>query len=290
MKLKRILNLVIFISVLFLFLTTVNAAQLTTLQKEDVCIRDYFNSVGYGNYQSAKESGSVLFAQADDEVYQDIYGFKSKSTSKGFLLSLLLPGAGEFYAESKIKAGIFLGLEALLWAGYLSYHGKAKNKEDEYIDFANTNWSREAYTDSMLTIYGVDIDTIQTGTKMVSDYDSVVIVEHLPDTKTQQYYEMIGKYDQFRYGWDDYDRTNFLTPHRNHYLDMRDDSNKLFDNARYSLIAIIGNHILSGFDAVWSIKRYNKKAGGFSELNMKIRLVEEYDQKPSPRILLTYKF
>ena len=290
MRLKRIFNLVIFVSVLLLFLSSVNASQLTTPQNEDISIRDYFNSVGYGNYQSAKETGDLLFAQAGDEVYQDIYGFKSKSTSKGFLLSLLLPGAGEYYAESKIKAGVFLGLEALLWVGYLSYHGKAENKEDEYIDFANTNWSKEAYSDSMLTIYGVDIDTIQTGTKLVSDYDSVVIVEHLPDTKTQQYYEMIGKYDQFRYGWDDFDRENFLTPHRNFYLNLRDDSNKLFDNARYSLIAIIGNHILSGFDAVWSVKRYNKKAGGFSQLDMKIRLVQEYDQKPSPRLLLTYKF
>jgi hypothetical protein len=287
---RRFLSLIILILISFSFFSTGNAAPINNPQNEDISIRDYFNSVGYGNYQSAKESGDLFLAQTDDEVYQDIYGFKSKSTSKGFLLSLLLPGAGEFYAESKIKAGVFLGLEVLLWAGYLSYHNKAENKESEYIDFANTNWSREAYTDSMLTIYGVDIDTIQTGTKLVSDYDSVVIVEHLPDTKTQQYYEMIGKYDQFRYGWDDFDRTNFLTPHRNHYLDMRDDSNKLFDNARYSLIAIIGNHILSGFDAVWSVKKYNKKAGGFSELNMKIRLVEEYDQKPSPRILFTYKF
>ena len=287
---RRFLILIVFILILFLCFSISNAATLTNPQNEDVSIRDYFNSVGYGNYWSAKESGDLLFAQAGDEVYQDIYGFKSKSPSKGFILSLLLPGAGEFYAESKIKAGIFLGLEALLWTGYLSYHGKAKNKEDEYIDFANLNWSEQDYEDSMLIIYGVNINEVPTGSTLVCDYDSVVIIEHLPDSKTQQYYEMIGKYDQFRYGWDDFDPKNFLTPHRNLYLNLRDDSNKLFDNARYSLIAIIGNHILSGFDAGWSVKRYNKKAGGFSQLDMKIRLVEEYDQKPSPRIFLTYKF
>jgi hypothetical protein len=287
---RRFLNLIIFILISFLFFSIGNAIQLTTPQEEDVSIRDYFNSVGYGNYQRAKESGDLLLAQADDEVYQDIYGFKSKSTSKGFLLSMLLPGAGEYYAESKLKAGIFLSLEALFWTGYLSYHNKAGNKENEYKNFADLNWSEQAYKDSMLTIYGVDIDTISTGTKLISDYDSVVIVEHLPDSKTQQYYEMVGKYDQFRYGWDDFDRTNFLTPHRNFYLNLRDDSNKLFDNARYTLIAIIGNHILSAFDAVWSVKTYNKKEGGFSQFNMKLRLVEEYDRNLSPRILLTYKF
>ena len=152
----------------------------------------------------------------------------------------------------------------------------AEQKEDEFRDFANAHWSATDYAVHLINEFGTVEDTLPG--------------DKLPDMKTQQYYEMIGKYDQFRYGWDDFDPTNFMTPHRNHYLNLRDDSNKLFDNARYSLIAIIGNHILSAFDAVWSVKRYNKKAGGFSQFNMKIRLVEEYDQNLSPRILLTYKF
>jgi len=279
----------LFILILLLFFSTSQANLLTESRSEDNTIKNYFNSIAYGNYQKAKELNGLYFAQAEKEMDRDIYGFKSKSTGKGFILSLLLPGAGEYYAESKIKAGVFLGMEALFWTGYLSYHGKATKKEDEYIDFADLHWSEQAYKESMLTIYGVDIDTVDTGVKLKSEYDSVVLVEHLPDTKTQQYYEMIGKYDQFRYGWDDFDPYNFDTPRRNLYLTMRDDSNKLFDKARFSLVAIIGNHILSAFDAVWSVKRYNKKADRFSQFNLKFRLVE-YDQKLIPKVLLTYKF
>jgi hypothetical protein len=289
MNTKKFFNLNLLILVLFLFSSMAQANPLTEPTSKEISISHYFNSLTYGNYQKAKELNGLQLAQAGEEIHQDIYGFKTKSPSKAFILSLLLPGAGEFYAGSKIKAGVFLGLEALFWTGYLSYHGKATDKEDEYLRFADLNWSEKAYKESMLTIYGVDIDTIPTGLKLVSDYDSVVIVEHLPDSKTQQYYEMIGKYNQFRYGWDDYDPDNFITPHRNLYLNMRDDSNKLFDKARYSLVAIIGNHILSGFDAVWSVKRYNKKADRFSQFNLKLRLAE-YNQELIPRVSLTYKF
>jgi hypothetical protein len=274
----------------FLFLSISLANSLTKPETQDISIRDYFNSISYGNYQKTEEFAASQSVLAQEETLPDIYGIETKSPRKGFILSLLLPGAGEFYAESKIKAGVFLGLEALFWTGYLSYHGKAKDKEDEYLNYADIHWKEQAYRDSLKNIYQIDnIDSVPTGTRLTSDFDTVVIIEHLPDSKTQQYYEMIGKYDQFRYGWDDFDPRNFLTPHRDLYLNMRDDSNKLFDKAKYSLVAVIGNHILSGFDGVWSVKRYNTKADRFSQLNMKIRLVE-HDQELIPKLFLTYKF
>jgi hypothetical protein len=289
MNMKRLFNLVAFASTLLLFFSISGANPSSEPEREDISIHRYFSSIAYGNYLKAEGIAGSGLALAAEEIPVDIYGFKSKSARKAFILSLLLPGAGEFYAESKIKAGVFLGLEALFWTGYLSYHSKATDKEDEYLTYADVHWSQEAYKESMLTIYGVDIDTVPTGKRLVSEYDSVVVIEHLPGSKTQQYYEMIGKYDQFRYGWDDYERENFVTPHRDLYLDMRDESNKFFDRATYSLVAIIGNHILSGFDAVWSVKRYNRKIDRFSELNMKIRLVER-DRELIPKLFLTYRF
>ncbi len=289
MNLKRFFSLIVFALTFLLFLSISQANPLTRPEAQDLSIRDYFNSINYGNYKTATSFAESQSGLEQEETLPDIYGLKSKSPKKGFILSLLLPGAGEFYAGSKIKAGVFLGLEALLWAGYLSYHGKAEDKENEYLNFADGHWSEAAYKESMLTIYGVDIDTVVTGKRLVSDFDSVVIIEHLPATKNQQYYEMIGKYDQFRYGWDDFDPRNFLTFHRDLYLNMRDDSNKLFDKAKYSLVAVIGNHLLSGFDAVWSVKRHNRKADRFSQFDMKIRLVE-HDQELVPKLFLTYKF
>jgi len=289
MKMRAFINSVVFVLTLVLLFSISQAGPLAESQREEISIRNYFNSIVYGNYHRAGEFAGPELSLAAEESSVDIYGFETKSPRKGFILSLLLPGAGEFYAESKIKAGVFLGLEVLFWTGYLSYHSKATDKEDEYLNYADLHWSDSAYTESMLTIYGVKIDTIPTGTRLVSEDDSVVIIEHLPGSKTQQYYEMIGKYDQFRYGWDDFDPKNFLTPHRNFYLDMRDESNKFFDRAKYSLAAIIGNHILSGFDAVWSVKRYNAKADRFSQVDMKIRLVER-DRELVPKLFLTYKF
>ena len=49
-----------------------------------------------------------------------------KSLKKAFFLSLLLPGAGEYYSGSKAQARAFLGAEAAIWsfAGYSKFQGE----------------------------------------------------------------------------------------------------------------------------------------------------------------------
>ena len=57
---------------------------------------------------------------------------KLKSPQKAFLLSLLLPGAGQFYTESKTKAKIFVGSEASLWIGFLALQTVGSWKKSDY--------------------------------------------------------------------------------------------------------------------------------------------------------------
>ncbi len=47
---------------------------------------------------------------------------------------------------------------------------------------------------------GVHVDSI---TKVLTDKNDTWVTHSLPSTKTQQYYEMVGKYLQFVYGWKD---------------------------------------------------------------------------------------
>lgn len=51
---------------------------------------------------------------------------KKKSLKKAFFLSLVLPGAGEYYSGSKVQARAFLGAEAAIWsfAGYSKFQGE----------------------------------------------------------------------------------------------------------------------------------------------------------------------
>lgn len=215
----------------------------------------------------------------------DIYGFKGKSLRKAFILSLLVPGSGEFYAGSKIKAAVFLGIDVTLWALYFNYHGKGKDKEDQYKVYADTYWSEDEYIQWLIDTYGItddrqpyEVDPLTGEEKYFS--------HHLPDSKTGQYYEMIGKYEQFSEGWVDYDTTSL---YRETYLDMRHNANDLLNKATYSAMFSLANHILSAFDAAISVKKYNKKGERFSQLKFKVRLVER-ERELIPRLTLGMEF
>ena len=94
--------------------------------------------------------------------------------------------------------------------------------------------------------------------------------------KDRHYYENIGKYDQFVGGWSDVstswyweekdvgDSTEIVikTPMKQSYLDDRYKSNQWLSFAKFSISAMMFNHVISGLEAVWanrSIK--NEKSG-----------------------------
>ena len=271
-------------------------------------INGYFNQI---DYQSSQQLYSLTQSDSTGKPKPniDVYHFKGKSTKRGFLYSLILPGAGEFYAGSKIKAVLFIGLEAAFWTGYFSNHKKGKDKEDQYINFANANWDIYAYSEYLVAHYGVPIDstTLDTvnNTFIVIDTPGVYyvgsdtfVMSHSvhPEAgtglvKDQQYYEMIGKYEQFRFGWNDYDTTlDASLSFRNFYLDLRHDSNSLLDKANRYVMISLANHLLSAFDAAIAVRHYNRKGEKFSEIDIKLRLAEYNKNEIIPKLTVSTKF
>ncbi len=55
---------------------------------------------------------------------------------KAGFLSLLLPGAGQFYNGDRGKALVFAGAEAAVWTSYLVFHFQAEGLSDDYKDYA----------------------------------------------------------------------------------------------------------------------------------------------------------
>jgi len=224
---------------------------------------------------------------AQAEEMTDVYGFKGKSLKRAFLYSLILPGSGELYAGSKIKAAVFFGLDVTFWALYFNYHGKGKNKEDEYQAYADVHWSEAEYTQWLIDSLGITSDTARYWDPEKQEW--TYLSHHLPDKKTQQYYEMIGKYEQFSAGWDDWDWLTRYSANRNLYLDWRRQSNDMLNNAKYFAMFSLANHILSAFDAAVSVKKYNKKGERFSQIQLKMRLVRR-DGEIIPRLSAGIQF
>ena len=94
-----------------------------------------------------------------------------------------------------------------------------ESKKQECNLIADRDWSAERYTNWLIETFGIVSDT----SEFTRNDSTMRFTHHLPATKTQQYYEMIGKYDQFRYGWSDTDYLigKYDSALRTQYLECR---------------------------------------------------------------------
>ena len=90
--------------------------------------------------------------------------------------------------------------------------------------------------------------------------------EDISMVKDRHYYENIGKYDQFIGGWSDVftdwyweekdvgDSIEIIikTPKKQDYLNKRYEANQWLSFAKFSVSAMMFNHVISGLEAVWA--------------------------------------
>jgi len=102
--------------------------------------------------------------------------------------------------------------------------------------------------------------------------------------KDRHYYENIGKYDQFVGGWSDVstdwyweekdvgDSVEIVikTPNKQDYLDKRYQANQWLSFAKFSVSAMMFNHVLSGLEAVWANR--NKDSQDVNQEKKKVDL------------------
>jgi hypothetical protein len=207
-----------------------------------------------------------------------------KSPAIAGALSLVLPGAGEFYTESYWLTCTFLALEGLAWYGNVDYNHKGDVATTRFQGFADQHWSVVKYA-QWLNDYAKNFPggdqaqqipinpdaSLQPWQRV--DWKQLNAVEllipqfshRLPAHGDQQYYELIGKYDQYSYGWDDKTgaggdgwsdyRSN--SPRYAFYSLERGRANSLYNTATLIANLIIVNHILSAADAAWAALRWN---------------------------------
>lgn len=233
--------------------------------------------------------------------------YKHKSPVKAFLLSMAVPGLGQFYYGSRIKPVIFLGAEVATWALYLKWHGEGDDLTSDFETFNRTHWSRNAYENEYLYwVFGVNDD---------DSISAPGITHHLPDTETQQYFEMTGKYDQFAWGWDDATLNGQTlsdfgegnpppaitggatvpgSPNRETYETMRNDANNKYDNADKMVIVAIVNRLISGFEAYFTTRSHNNQveesSEEFSRFQVRAKLLSYRVRRDTPFLQFTYKF
>ena len=151
-------------------------------------------------------------AMRDSVVTNDLIkqNYNRKSAQLAMVMSMLVPGAGQFYANKTVLTTyIFPILEIGLIGGLVYFNNEGKDKTKKYEKYANGE--KITYT----TANGTEIngyrydrarqDSVQAiliNVNTVDIYDGSYF--RLDKTNTQHFYEDIGKYPQYVFGWMDW--------------------------------------------------------------------------------------
>ncbi len=192
-----------------------------------------------------------------------------KSPKRAFLMSVLVPGSGEFWAGAKKRAALFFGLEVLGLAVRSNWDGKGNDLEDDFRARADSTydpWNYLAWRDSRNSRFSSITHTLPCSAYVKAAPSSVPVpdaIRDCPGSDKQQFYELIGKYDQFVSGWEDIidvsgnrveftevdSAENFHSEIRLSYEIDRDESNKYLKRASTLCGLILVNHVFSAIDA-----------------------------------------
>ena len=249
---------------------------------------------------------------------------KGKSSKRAFLLSALVPGLGEWYAGSKKRALAFFGAEAALVGMWAAWKGKGNDLEEEFRAVADEHWDPEEYIawrESTIS----NNSSITHALPCSSEVRDVYIPARrewinmsqsgglgsaafggCASSQIQQYYELLGKYDQFVAGWKDLRRggstgnpvewtevdsvENFHSERRLRYEDDRDESNRFLKRASTISGVILINHVISAIDAA---RVARARAAGADEAALRRRTRFALAMRPWTRghvpMLIAYK-
>ena len=160
---------------------------------------------------------------------------------------------GMYFTDNKLKA----------MRSYIGTHHLTIHLKGDLLNLFNTEFLT---SDSLALISGY----------LGSDDISMV--------KDRHYYENIGKYDQFVGGWSDVSTDWYWeekdvgdsieivikTPNKQNYLDKRYQANQWLSFAKFSISAMMFNHVLSGLEAVWANR--NKDSQDVNQEKKKVDL------------------
>lgn len=191
-----------------------------------------------------------------------------KLPKRALFFSALIPGAGELYAKSYLKAAGFFAVEVAAWTFYGVYNQKGKDKEDEFQAYADEKWDPKKWYNWYINVDSTKRD-LMTHASHMQELVLPFIQGEGDVNKTQQYYEMIGKYAEFVVGWEgtrnDVAYEDLIqyrgneVPIADDYMKMRAKSNDLFQQARTGTTIAMLNHLLSAIDAAWTAKIHNNR-------------------------------
>jgi hypothetical protein len=221
--------------------------------------------------------------QVQEEMGGDGSAYKSPFLAAG--LSLIVPGAGEFYTGRYWEAAAFLAADIAAFALAYSFDKRGDRQTNHFQDYANQHWRPGRYAQWTIDNSAAINPAVDPGAYNVFNTDGSVnwgglnaleralgqwYSHTLPPYGDQQYYELIGKYQQFYQGWDDANASLTTYNEISSFLDgnpqsqfrfysaERGKANDYYNKASTWVAVAIVNHVVSAVYAALSAGWYNR--------------------------------
>ncbi len=222
---------------LFLVAGGVATAAASTFQTDSEAVRYHFTAAEYAVFgPEASVQWQVVAVGSDigGVKQDDSYGRSSNTGRKvksGFL-SLLLPGAGQYYNGQKTKAYVFAGVEAAIWVSFLTFDTQGDNRTDTYREYANIYASVE----------GSHVDQYWQAVGRFMDSDAY-------NESIRREARALGEEPSGLVSPED----DWQWPNEGHlksYQVLRADANQAYDRRDFMILFAIVNRAVSVYDAV----------------------------------------
>ncbi|HCV42697.1 MAG TPA: hypothetical protein DGH68_04370 [Bacteroidetes bacterium] len=221
-------------------------------------------------------------------------GHPHKSPYLAAGLSLVVPGTGEIYTERYWEAAAFFVADVAAWLLAYNYDKKGDQQTSSFQTYADARWDVVKYGEFSMVNYVPasergNYNWLIPGTEgrapwLRVNWDELNRMERyigsaggegqyyshtLPPYGDQQYYELIGKYQEFYQGWDDADPTlttyvqitqrlhSSPQPNMIYYSKERGKANDYYASATTWVTVAVINHVASAAYAALSAGWYN---------------------------------
>ncbi len=193
-----------------------------------------------------------------------------RNTAVAILASAILPGMGELYCYrasrdpwTLARVPVFLAAEGYLWYSYVDNKNTGKDYKRDYEAYADAHWDLDRFLHNHPYCAGIDSCSSweQYNSDARNDYNYFFYTPREADR--EEYYENIGKYNAFAFGWDDAldyadPAFTYQTAHRMYYVSLRNESDRYLLNADQRLMGLIVNRVVSMLDTGWLAYRISK--------------------------------
>ncbi len=205
---------------------------------------------------------SSLAAVGDDtdesflDMSQQAEAEKRVSMKNAMLLSVLFPGAGQYYADSKFKGQVFMGVEAAIWTGFIAYRVYGGWKEGDYKNLAaaHAGVNNEGKDDEFYDWVG-----FYDSREEFNQFSRLYYPDraYLPDN------------EDYDWQWDS-------DENRIQFKETKDASKMAFRNSTFMIGLAIANRIIAGIDTYRTVKAAQAKIKSLTQIG-------EYNFALSPK-------